>query len=580
MKLLSKKNLFWARWLIIACLLFCLAILSQVDSLKVAADKKQLYDTYVYRPFEVNHFTVGISPDDFEFFFSDPPRSFFSYQKAELVINRIPVVFRARMRIKGTHAWNWDRPKPSFRLRLKGQRTFYGKTTLDFLNPDDASMLANLIADNIACRLGLPSPRTTIATVNLNGDYKGAYHLAEPITPELLSRQGINGAVVVEGNLRNSKMWHHPELWEIQAPDEHSERKAKRALSELLALINTPVDLSKLDRLEDFIDFDGLASWSALMSAIGSVHTNDFLGNLLVYDGCKRKLFPVLSDSAGFGVITAIGGRHNDIDVRVPIYEFLTPLLNAAFRIPEFHFKRNRLMYKILQNELKDEHLKNLVNRYLEILRPLYFREKYATALINIPIVLFSRKIPVSPQSMLEDAERLLDFMSSRRKFILDLFDNLLVTITDIGHTEKIDGKTYSHILVQVMGHAPVKWDFSAMKGKIIADVDCDQKLDSVEPEFYKPQLFHAGLTETREYLDQVWLMVDRRWANFVLEPATQTYLLGISKDDYDECVRFLENAGRNAITDSPVILKLHHGMIDTTLLKPNSSVLHPWRKL
>ena len=107
--------------------------------------------------------------------------------------------------------------------------------------------------------------------------------------------------------------------------------------------------------MAEVIDPAGFAGWSALMTAIGSIHTNDYFGHLLVFDHKSSRLFPVIADPSGFGVITSVGGMHTDIDIRVPLYEFLTPFLNAFSRVPEFQFQRNLQLYKILQTQLADD---------------------------------------------------------------------------------------------------------------------------------------------------------------------------------------------------------------------------------
>lgn len=544
--------------------------------IKPAAVKPDTRSSYL--PYKVNHFTIGLLPENYDFFFSDKPESLFDYQNAELVVNRTAQLFKAEMRIRGTHAWNWDHRKPSFRLRLRGTKRIMNRQIFDFITPDDASMLANLISDHIAVELGMPSPRTTIATVMLNNDYKGLYHLAEPINVATLAGQGFTDCSVIEGNLRNSKIWAHPEVWEIEPAAGRDPEITRKALAGLLEAVKTPVDLQRVEKLVEVIDPKGFADWSALMTAIGSIHTNDYFGHLLVFDHKSSRLFPVIADPSGFGVITSIGGMHADIDIRVPLYEFLTPLLNAFFRVPEFQFQRNLQLYRILKTQLADDNLQKLVDSYLDQLRPLYYKEIYASALINIPLVLFSRKIPVSPQFQEKDAARLVSFMKARRAFLLGELANIETELVRLQRQTSVDGKPFEHLLIRVKGHCPVAVDFAGLPGKVLADTDFDGVLDDSTIATGGKILFYPGLTETG-FTEPHWLMPGRRYADFLLTPDFQSYIIGIQSEHFDEVLARIMKSAENAVTGEKVAVK-STGLQEPEADKPCSKSLHAWRNL
>ncbi len=574
MKYLSGRHGFYLPWLAMGLAMLGAAFLFPADfqSTAVKTDTRS-----GYFPYKVNHFTIGLLPQNYDFFFSDKPESLFDYQNAELVVNRTAQLFKAEMRIRGTHAWNWDHRKPSFRLRLRGKKRIMGRQILDFITPDDASMLANLVSDHIAVELGMPSPRTTIATVMLNNDYKGLYHLAEPINVETLAEQGFSDCSVVEGNIRNSKLWTHPEAWEIEPAAGKDPEIARKALAELLEAVKTPVELSRLEKLAAVIDPAGFAGWSALMTAIGSIHTNDYFGHLLVFDHKSSRLFPIIADPSGFGVITSIGGMHADIDIRVPLYEFLTPLLNAFFRVPEFQFQRNLQLYKILQKQFADENLQKLVDSYLEQLRPLYYKEIYASALINIPLVLFSRKIPVSPQFQEKDAARLVSFMKARRAFILGELSNIDAELIRLQRQSSVDGRPFEHLLIRVKGHCPLAVDFTGLSGKVLADTDFDGVLDDPIIASAGKVLFYPGLAE-QSFSEPHWLMPGRRRADFLLTPDFQSYVVGVQPEHLDETIARIMKSAANAVTGEKVVVK------STSMQEPEAAPcnksLHAWRNL
>lgn len=200
-------------------------------------------------------------------------------------------------------------------IRQSGLRRILGRNSLNIIIPDDPSMLANLLADYIAEANGIPSPRIMACTVNLNSEYKGLYHLAEPINPESLSWQGYKDIILPEGNSRDSRMWQNQKYWEIQTIKAQNPEHAENRLNELLSLVKTPVDLTQIDRLSSIMHFDRMASWSALLTAIASIHTNDYFGNLLAFDQTRNRIFPVIADSIGFGVFTSVAGESSEQEI-------------------------------------------------------------------------------------------------------------------------------------------------------------------------------------------------------------------------------------------------------------------------
>lgn len=531
-----------------------------------------------YLPFSVNHFTIGIRPEDFQFWFSDKPHSLYTFADAEFTINRLPTKHKASLRIRGTHAWNWDFRKPSLRLRLPDNLKISNNRIVDFINPDDASMLANLIADNIAATIGLPSPRTCICTITLNGDYKGLYHQAEPINLATINNQGFKNHSIIEGNVRNLRMWHQHDLWEIESTNPEKSGEAQKALQAILESVSTPVELARIENLKELVDFDLFARWSALMTAIASIHSNDFLGNLLIFNHDSGKVFPAIADSTGFGVITAMAGQHEKIDVEVPINEFLTPLQNALFRIPQFQHKRNLELYRLLQNELSPAKLAELSQKYLQVLKPLYFGEPYASALINVPLVLFSRKIPVSPQTQLADGQRLLRFMEERREFLLkELAQNELKIIVTETCKNSFDRK-FRLVLIRVGGNCAISCDLGKCYAAILPDLDFDGEPDKIEKEFLSPLILYPGLKETTPKVPH-WLLLERRHCNFILTPDFQTYAIGIEEASLNETLQILNENFKNAVTGEMVKAKIEN-FVDEQAKLPCTKTIHPWQDL
>jgi hypothetical protein len=574
---LSPNNCFRLKWLGIAITVFAASYFLGARDRHFSKQWAQP-EKAAYTPFIVRHFTIAINPDNYDFLFSDKPESLYSYQNAELLIDHQPIVYKSRFRIRGTHSWNWDPRKPSFRIRQAGKRKILARSNLNFILPDDACMLANLIADHIAEKWSIPSPRTVPATVTLNGEYKGLYHLAEPLNPETAADQGFAEHDVIEGNLRNSRMWNRPELWEIHFPQDSSPEPARAALKKMLQLCATPVNPEKASELTSVLDIGRVASWSALMTAIGSIHTNDFFGNVMLFDRNRHRLFPAIDDSSGFGVQTTAFSADASENIQIPPYEFLTPLQNALFRIPEFQFCRNLALYRLLLNELSEEALAGLVEKYMQLLDPFIDKEPFASALINVPILNFPQKIPVSPHTQRQDAERLKSFMKERRAFLLHLLTEARAAISETRTFSTINGSSYRHIVLQVSGHCPVEFDLSDWKSIILADVDFDGVPDPAIRDFYSLQRFYPGLREDNSPQPQ-YLQISQRSAGFILTDSPQNYVLGIKNDNYRQAVEFLLHQGLNSITGNKTSLLLNPEIKDPATIRPNHFVIHSWKK-
>lgn len=582
MILFSTDTKFWLKWLLLATIVFCASFFMSTRDQHFSQQWAKP-DLPVYEPFRINHFTIAVNPADYAFLFSDRPESLFTYQNAEVSVNRTPVVVKAKLRIRGTHSWNWDQRKPSFRLRQSGNKKIMARSDLNFALADDPSMLANLVTDHIAVGQGIPSTRTTICTVTLNGDYKGLYHISEPVNPEAMAWQGYKNAALIEGNSRESRMWTKPEAWQIQILPDDDPDKPFNCLARMLKLVAAPVNIENAEQLGEVCSIDRLASWSALMTAICSIHTNDFFGNTFVYDRTGNFMFPIISDPTGFGVLTGGDVASGITDIEMPPYEFLTPILNLFFRVPQFQFKRNLALYQLLNNELHPENLRHLVHKYMSILKPLLYKEPYASALVNVPILGFPQKVPVSPRVQIADAERLQDFMNRRRKFLLELLTRVSTSIITNRSRSQANGRWYQHYSIFVSGHCPVEFDFSAMQGKILPDLDFDGILDDAVNHFYQLQRLYPGLHEDTDFsaIAPAYLQIEQRSARYILAPAEQRYVIGIAEDHLEECLEFLQNHGRNSFTGEKVTIPCNSApMAVERPIVANPAVLHSWRNM
>ena len=89
---------------------------------------------------------------------------------------------------------------------------------------------------------------------------------------------------LVHGNARKASMWKESKLWECFSKNKKDEEIICSELNNLLEIIQPPLSMNKLNQFEKMVDLTMLAKWSAFMTLIGSLHTDDFHNHLYAFD--------------------------------------------------------------------------------------------------------------------------------------------------------------------------------------------------------------------------------------------------------------------------------------------------------
>lgn len=556
----------------IAILLISLLLTDRNYNYKKETDKT---DT---EQLKIHSLSISISPNDYKFLFSDKPYSLKSPQQVFVVADKIPKVLKAKFRIHGGHNWHWSPYKPSFRIKFRGADSFLGRKILDCINPDDACGLSNVLSSYLAHKINLAHLETMLCKVNINDKYRGIYQLTDCITPATLHRQGFGNLPIAVGNSWELAMWKDSDLWDVKKRTKSDVNLVKIAIEKLLDTVRIPFDFSKIAKLHQIVDLKKLALWSAFSTLTASLHTDDFHNNVLAFDDKSHLLFPVLSDPTGFGVLTSIANKNRKVDIELPIYEFMTPLLGAAFRNPLFQFQRNRLMYNLLNTELSVSKVSKLVNLLMKKLKPLFPEEKYAGVLTNIPYLGFPLKLPASVNLRINDSKRLLSFYSKRVDFVKSCLNQCSASIEALNQSETVKEKEYKLFIIKVSGHAPIDWQLKGFQNKIIMDSNLNKQIDSFDKTASASLRLFPTIKKVT-YNDTDWLMTNTRLQKYILEPAQQTYLVGIKMSYTSTILDILSSTAINSITKQKVSVKLSN-KIDQFQLYSNKDGIHPWSLL
>ena len=515
---------------------------------------------------------LTMDEDGYTFLFSRPPLSHTSFQDVQALFDDRRKPVRCRFRVRGGHSWHWLREKPSFRLRFSSRRTIWNRETLDFINPEDAALQANLLADFLAQRVGVPAAVTRFIDVRLNDRPLGLYHVTDRLDDHLFDHLGRPRQPIAEGNRRQAGMWRAPSLWDIHSSRPAMAEACRKALGELLESIRPPVSPTGIRDLGQRIDLPALASWSALLTVIGSLQADDLHNQDLAYDTVSGRFTPLLVDSTGFGALTNLGLLFAPADSRIWPNEFLTPITNAAFRNPFFLASRNRAIHGFLTGEAHPLRIASLSNRLFEAARSHLEADPNLGALVNIPHLEFPLRLPISAKTVAAAVDGLNAWYASRTAYLEELLGSCSVRILPVQVSPPATTRLF---WIEVDGHVPVEWDLASLPTLIRYDHDADRAIDETSPAASPTLRLFPGLREGLPP-NQPWLRLETRMLPFALLPASQGYLLAVAEPSWPACLDLLTHGARNGVTGKACVVTT-----DSELPEPPdypvTAGLHPW---
>lgn len=581
MKVISSKSQLLIKKVLLISIAVCLVFVVTNKFVREKVLKTNKTFSEEEAPTKISSIKITLPEKDFDFLFSDMPLSNRVFQKGRLLADDQPEFYEIAIRLRGDHGWHWYKEKPSFRLKMNGNQTLYSRREIDYINPEDPSGFSNVMSSIMAAKAEIPHFLMTFGQVWINNTYKGLYLISDTKNSyNLKNYDGVPGPVVT-GNAWDSSIWQNEKSWSYELVENGTpQNELEEKIKGLLSITQKPFENTAKDLIK-YLDFDKTARWSAFMTLIGSVHSDDYHNNYLVYDTNKKVFCPIIADPTGFGTLTSYLNKKSAVSsVEIPIYEYLTPLFSTYFRNPEFQYKRNLYLYKYVSDLFPKEYFNKIVTNWRKVIEPLYDMEKNACALIDAETLLPMR-IPVSAEYRKKDIDLLLDYYNLRVDFILKELDKSEAEIYSLNEPG-VDG--IKQFVLSISGNSPVKWDFSKLNSKIYMDKDLNKVLakDEVLENNSSIGVFYPALTKAVDFdnIRYKWLMLDRRINRFVLKPDAQTYLIGIDAKSESELLEVLANQGKNAVTGKPIKAKINAGVNSAAVnLYSNTYSFHPWSK-
>ena len=527
---------------------------------------------------KISSIAINIPQKDYDFLFSDIPTSLRTYQKGKAIADNIPEEYNISLRIRGNHAWHWNKEKPSFRLRIRGEKQLYKTKELDFINPEDPSGFSNFLANIMASKIGLAHFKMAFSQVTINNEYRGIYQIVDPIVSHnLITEDNIKGTII-NGNSWDRQIWKNPNLWEIEDDaTEDIKQKIQNCLNNLILNFNPPINPKLAKNLNLYVDMQKFAKWSAFMTAIGSLHTDDFHNNFYAYDTKSNRLLPVVADPAGFGSLTSVANENSKSGIEIPLYEFLTPLQDLAFRDPEFLYLRNKYLYEYIENLISPTYLETISNKWKKTIEPFYYLESNtAGAVITVPKMFFSIRLPVSANFRIKDITRINDYYRSRCDYIKKELNDCELEIYTYNNDYNSINNNIQPYIIRIKGNSPFYICFEENE-KCFIDTNLNKYLELNEAT--STLLLYPAIKRTN-YIseDKInWLMLGNRFANYILAPDWQTYLVGFKKDLSINHVLEKLSKGKNLITGNNATINIMEQTLNSDNLYVSSESLHIW---
>jgi len=464
-------------------------------------------------------------------------------------------------RLRGQGAWHWHRDKPSLRVKLRKSAPLDWQRHLNFVNPEDRPMVANLIDERLAREMGLLTHQTTFARLFINGQYRGVYHRTTHKDESLLRlRRRLPGPIYEANRLR--QRWRAKDF-RVRAPGDLP--AGFEPLQLMTNAMYLPAGPDRHEALWRVLSFDAYARYLAFMSLVSATHADFFHNHLFYFDPAAGRLEPWITDSNGHGMLLMANGsdrwtQSRMADAQVPLNELMTPLLDVVLRDPRLRHQRNIHLFRALQGKGSVDNRRKLLNGIFQDIDADVRADRHKGALERDALEPY-RLIYANAQY--KDAKRqLYGWIERREAFLRGQLNDAAVRVWlgAPGSDGRID------LTVEVSGQSSVDFD-AAKLGGILTDRDLD---GHAETPAAGPLLLHPGLTEAVETVRKS-LRVFHRFPNHRLLPGAERYLLsgqGITADA-------LAGVFTNAVTGVQITPEVRTGSVPA--LSANVSI-HPWR--
>ena len=240
-----------------------------------------------------------------------------------------------RVRHRGDNLPHWGHFKKSYRVRVRKGGALDGMVEFNLVVAKLPEQHNNLLASELAAALGVMAPRTELAQVWLNGRFHGLYELVEQLGAQTLRNHGRVPGAIHSGDLVLRDAWtgtpnrvfENALQWEVVGAVGVPTAAVRAPLVELVRVLNEPWSESVLERLEQLVDIEAFARFSALEVLTQSHHDDETHNWRLHHDPATGRFEPIVWDLMPWGETSRIAdGGGPELD---PVFSHLHEALHC-----------------------------------------------------------------------------------------------------------------------------------------------------------------------------------------------------------------------------------------------------------
>lgn len=474
-------------------------------------------------------------------------------------------------RMRGRNIWHWSPDKPSLRVRLKKSAPIDLQRHINLVNPEDKSMVSNIIGEVLAARLGVLTHLSKPVRVFINGKYFGVYHQTTREDEEMLrANHRVPGPLFVGDNLaprwdaRDFEVSGNPEVLQKFDP-----------LGELVETLYQPMSPEKLRRFWRIMSMEKLAAWDAAMKLAGGVHTDYHHNNLFYYDPRLGRIEPMISDINGHGMMDYPGGmlRYTQPKMphaKTPINELLTPLMDVALRDPRFLERRNKVLFDALNGPGSVNSQNNFLDEFFDKIDPHVKADRQKASLEGLVFGWF--RVPLSNHQYEAAKVALRQWVENRSRYLLDTLSNVQV---DVQLTQDANERGV-RALVTVSGNAGVTFDPAAFSQPVRADVTFDETFSrTIELATH----LSPGIRLTQDPEEAGVLRSGRRSPAHFIVAGEQQYVFLMEDMTLSDVEEATARAFSHNLTGAPIVPQIEKTATPVkAAINPNA--IHPWSRI
>lgn len=254
--------------------------------------------------------------------------------------------------------------KRSWRISFPNNTDYQDLTKLNFIVPEEI-FYGTIIPYQIAEKIGLPSPVTFPARLEINGIDFGAYSVVEQIDSSFITDRNRSKGLLYYGDSKLEEkynpqhpLFESPLRWQLSEQINWAPTATTNPLNDLIKIISLPLPQFE-NQIESILDVENYLKWYVLYQLFNSTHNDEGHNIKMFYDANKKRFEMIPWD-----IVPNLNSNLN----LVPARNFTNNRLTfKLFQVPAFTLKLDQLYYQyakeIFTNPTFEENIKQITGK-------------------------------------------------------------------------------------------------------------------------------------------------------------------------------------------------------------------------